>query len=75
MSVQLMKEKQAIGITRGRAEGKYRGRRQSEKTIKACQKAMRLIKSGNTKVDAARAVKIGVATLYRYIKVHGLAFE
>ena len=68
MSVQLMKEKQSIGIARSQAEGKYQGRRQSEKTIKACQKAIKLINSGNTKEDAARAAEIGIATLYRYIK-------
>lgn len=73
MSVQLMKEKQAIGIARGQAEGKYKGRKQSAKTINACQKAIRLINAGNTKEDAARASEVGIATLYRYIKMHGLS--
>ena len=73
MSVQLMKEKQAIGIARGKAEGKYQGRKQSKKTITACKKAIDFItNSGLTKEDAAKASGIGSATLYRYIKQHGL---
>jgi len=73
MNIELMKEKQAIGIATAKVAGKYKGRRQSEYTVRACKKAIRLIDSGLCKQDAARASQIGIATLYRYINQHGLS--
>ncbi|WP_246615052.1 recombinase family protein [Agarivorans litoreus] len=60
-------EKQAMGIAKAKAEGKYKGRRQSPETVKKCQKAIGYVEDGLSKEDAARAVGIGIATLYRYI--------
>jgi len=68
MNVELMKEKQAAGIADAKAKGVYKGRPKSEKTTKACKKAVELIEIGLSKEDAARAAKVGVATLYRYLK-------
>lgn len=68
MNVELMKEKQAIGIATAKAAGKYKGRQRSEKTLRACRKAIGLIESGLSKEDAARASQIGIATLYRYLR-------
>lgn len=61
-------EKQRIGIDRAKAEGKYKGKQQSPKTIKACKEAIRLIaKMDYSKMKAAKATGISIATLYRYI--------
>ena len=68
MQVELMKEKQAIGIKRAQAEGKYKGKRQTAKTIKACKEALLLHKNnGLTKIQAVKVSDISLATLYRYI--------
>lgn len=62
-------EKQRIGIDRAKAEGKYKGKQQSDKTTKACQEAISLItKMGYSKMKAAKSSRISIATLYRYIK-------
>ncbi|QLE83926.1 recombinase family protein [Shewanella sp. Scap07] len=61
-------EKQVIGIAKAREEGKYKGRRQSPETVKKCQRALDLVNSGLSKEESARAVGVGVATLYRFIK-------
>ena len=62
-------EKQRIGIDRAKAEGLYKGKKVSPKTIKACKDAINLItKMDYSKAKAARATDISIATLYRYIK-------
>ena len=68
MNIELMKEKQAAGIADAKAKGVYKGRPKSEKTTKACEKAVELLNKGLSKEDAARAAKVGVATLYRFLK-------
>lgn len=76
MNVSMMKEKQKIAIDRIHSEDagkpleyrRYKGRIASPKTQKACVRAMELIKGGSTKLEASKAVGIGVATLYRHIK-------
>ncbi|GAB7220426.1 recombinase family protein [Vibrio comitans] len=70
MQREQMLEKQAVGIARAKAETpeKYQGKRQSPKTIKACQDALALLNKGLTKEQASKAVGIGVATLYRFLK-------
>ena len=61
-------DKQRIGIERAKAEGKYKGKQQSDKTIKACKAALLDIDKGLSKEKAAKANGVGIATLYRYIK-------
>jgi len=64
-----MLEKQEIGIRRAQEEGKFIGKQQSQKTIDKCNEALKLINvNGLSKVKAAKAVEIGIATLYRFIK-------
>lgn len=66
-------EKQRIGIDRAKKEGKYQGKKQSPKTTKACKEAINLMtKLGYSKMKAARAAGISIATLYRYIKSESL---
>jgi len=63
------RRRQAEGIFIAKSEGKYKGRVQSTKTVEKCKRAMELINSSKmTKEEASRAVGLGVATLYRYIK-------
>lgn len=63
------RRRQAEGIVIAKAEGKYKGRVQSVKTVERCKRAIELIDSTRiTKEEAALAVGIGVATLYRFIK-------
>ena len=64
-------DKQRTGIERAKAEGKYKGKQQSDKTIKACKAAVADIDKGLSKEKAAKANGIGVATLYRFIKQQG----
>ncbi|WEM41001.1 recombinase family protein [Photobacterium sp. DA100] len=62
------RRRQAEGIEKAKAEGKFRGKQRSQKTIQACQAAMADIEKGLSKEKAAKANGIGVATLYRYIR-------
>jgi DNA invertase Pin-like site-specific DNA recombinase len=63
------RRRQAEGILIAQAEGRYKGRVQSTKTVGRCTRAIELIDSTKiTKQEAALAVGIGVATLYRFIK-------
>ncbi len=62
-------EKQRIGIERAKAEGKYKGKQVSPKTIKKLEQAMKLInENGISKEAAAKAAGIGIASLYRHIQ-------
>ncbi|WP_188009092.1 recombinase family protein [Grimontia hollisae] len=62
-------EKQRIGIDRAKAEGKYKGKQQSQATLKKCEEAMKLVsQNGLSKEKAAKAAGVGIATLYRYIR-------
>jgi DNA invertase Pin-like site-specific DNA recombinase len=64
-------EKQAIGIATAKHanDGRYKGKQQSDATIKSCGEALNLIdKMGYSKTKAAKASGVSVATLYRYIK-------
>ncbi|HDM8199031.1 TPA: recombinase family protein [Vibrio harveyi] len=62
-----MLEKQAIGIARAKAEGKYKGKQQSQETIKACEAAIKDMEQGWSQTKAAKANGISRMTLYRYI--------
>lgn len=68
MQREQMLEKQSIGIATARANGKFKGKQQTQATIDKCQHAQRLLAKGITKEEAAKAAGVGVATLYRYIK-------
>lgn len=62
-------DKQRIGIERAKAEGKYKGKQVSPKTIKKLKEAMKLInETGLSKEKAARAAGISIASLYRHIQ-------
>lgn len=61
-------DKQRIGIERAKAQGKYKGKQQSPETVRKCREALAYVDKGLSKEKAAKAVGIGVATLYRYIR-------
>ena len=61
-------DKQRIGIERAKSEGKYRGRVASPETSRKCEEALSYVEAGLSKEKAAKAVGIGVATLYRHLK-------
>ncbi|WP_299692313.1 recombinase family protein [uncultured Vibrio sp.] len=71
MERELLLERQALGITAAKAEGKYKGKQTNPKTILKCKEALEYVDSGMSKEKAAKAVGIGIATLYRYIKQEG----
>ncbi|MCA2452275.1 recombinase family protein [Vibrio alginolyticus] len=68
MERELMLERQALGIAKAKAEGKYKGKQQSPETIKKCKEALKYVDKGMSKEKACKAVGVGIATLYRYIK-------
>lgn len=72
MERELMLERQKAGIAEAKAAGKFKGKQQSEKTVKACKEALQYVSNGLSKEKAAKAVGIGIATLYRYIKENSL---
>lgn len=69
MERELLLERQALGIAEAKAAGKYKGKQASPATAKKCEEALGYVKNGMSKEKAAKAAGIGVATLYRYIKV------
>jgi len=65
MEREQMKERQAIGIARAKAEGKYQGRQAvNPATIKT---AKMLIEQGQSKVSVAKQLGIGLSTLYKHL--------
>jgi DNA invertase Pin-like site-specific DNA recombinase len=67
MERELMLERQAIGIARAQAEGKYTGRKAIDPIILA--QAKELIAKGMTKAKVAKHLKIGESTLYKYLSI------
>ncbi|CAH0532783.1 DNA-invertase hin [Vibrio stylophorae] len=62
-------DKQRIGIERAKSEGKYKGKQQSQATVRKCEEALKLINENRlSKEKAAKAAGVGIATLYRYLK-------
>jgi DNA invertase Pin-like site-specific DNA recombinase len=61
-----MLERQRIGISRAKAEGKYKGRKPVDDDL--IESAKLLLESGMTKQKVADQLGIGVATLYRKLK-------
>ncbi|EHR5760998.1 MULTISPECIES: recombinase family protein [Vibrio] len=68
MERELMLERQALGIAKAKADGKYKGKQQSQKTLDKCKEALKYVDTGMSKEKAAKAAGVGIATLYRYIK-------
>lgn len=68
MQREQMLEKQAIGIATAKADGKFKGKQQTQATIDKCIAALDYVEKGLSKEAAAKAAGIGVATLYRFIK-------
>lgn len=66
MQVELMREKQAIGIETAKKAGKYKGRKPVDQS--KIDKALRYLETGLTKEEASKLAGIGVATLYRHLK-------
>lgn len=68
------RRRQAEGIAIAKEQGKFKGKQQSEKTIKSCKEAINLIKStknSETKIGKFQACKyVGISrvTLDKYIK-------
>jgi len=65
MEKSLLLERQAIGIRRAKAEGKYKGGKGLDPNI--IKTAKTLIASGMTKTRVAKQLNIGVSTLYKYL--------
>jgi len=65
MEREQLRERQAIGIARAKAEGKYQGRQAVDPaTIKT---AKMLIEQGQSKVSVAKQLGIGLSTLYKHL--------
>ena len=62
---ELLTDRQAIGIAKARAKGKYKGRKALPATI--INKANKLIAKGMKKTEVARQLNIGESTLYKYL--------
>ena len=61
----MMLERQAVGIAKAKADGKYTGRAPTARR-KAAQ-VLELANAGARKADIARELKIGVASVYRIL--------
>jgi DNA invertase Pin-like site-specific DNA recombinase len=64
-----MPERQAIGVTRAKAEGTYTGRKTIEQVVIA--QAKELVSKGMTNAGVAKQLKIGQSTLYKYLSITG----
>ncbi|MGL6176087.1 MAG: recombinase family protein, partial [Vibrionaceae bacterium] len=62
------RRRQAEGIKKAIAQGKYKGRQPSPEVAIACLRALELVVIGVKKFEAAKAVGISTATFYRYLK-------
>lgn len=67
MERELMLERQAIGIAKAKAEGKYTGRKAVDPVV--IKTAKGLIQSGMSKRAVAKQMNIGESTLYKYLKM------
>lgn len=63
---EIMLERQREGISKAKSEGKYKGRKSIRPDIK--QNVIKLVANGESKVEVARKLGIGEATVYRIIK-------
>lgn len=62
---EIMLERQREGISKAKADGKYKGRKAIHSDKK--QEVVRLVTSGMSKADVARQLEMGEATVYRII--------
>ena len=62
-----MLERQKVGIAAAKAEGKYTGRQPTAQAKAA--KVLELHKKGVSKADIAKSCEIGLASVYRILKV------
>jgi DNA invertase Pin-like site-specific DNA recombinase len=65
MEREQMLERQAIGVARAKAEGKYKGRKAIDAVVVA--QAKELIAKGMSKKSVAKQLNIGESTLYKYL--------
>ena len=65
MDKDLLVDRQAIGIAKAKAKGKYKGRKALPATI--IKKANKLIDKGMKKKEVAKQLNIGESTLYKYL--------
>ncbi|MDC8831943.1 recombinase family protein [Alteromonas gilva] len=65
MDKDLLTDRQAIGIAKAKAKGKYKGRKAISPSV--VKKARALIAKGIKKKDVARQLNIGESTLYKYL--------
>ena len=65
MERDLLLERQAIGIARAKAEGKFKGRTALDPSVITTAKA--LIAGGMSKAKTAKQLNIGESTLYKYL--------
>jgi DNA invertase Pin-like site-specific DNA recombinase len=65
MEREQMLERQAIGVSRAKAEGKYKGRKALDEVV--VSQAKELISKGMTKKAVAKQLRIGESTLYKYL--------
>ncbi len=65
MEREQMLERQAIGIQRAKAEGKYQGRKPTDEAVIA--HAKELIAKGMTKAAVAKQLNMGQSTLYKHL--------
>ncbi|MGR5451728.1 recombinase family protein [Vibrio sp. PNB22_3_1] len=71
MQREIQNEKTQLGVDRAKAQGKFKGKQQSQKTVDACKRAVDYLDKGLSKEAAAKAAGVGVATLYRWLKDNG----
>ncbi len=65
MERDLLLERQAIGIERAKAQGKYKGRKSIDPSVIKLAKS--LISDGMPKAQVAKQLNIGQSTLYKYL--------
>jgi len=65
---ELIKERQAEGIAKAKAQGKHLGRPKLNGDLR--QKALAMIKNGDTKATIAETLKIGESTVYKIQREH-----
>ena len=63
---ELIKERQADGIAKAKAEGKHLGRPKLTDELKA--QALKMIELGDTKKTISKALNLGVSTIYKIQK-------
>ena len=63
---EIMLERQREGVAKAKAAGKYKGRKPVCSDLQ--EEVLRLVATGRSKVDVARQLEIGEATVYRILK-------